>query len=224
MWLFQSFVFYLVFPYLHLHLSLTHKGPGGTTDNFTTSFFHFSLFSTALWDLANSRPVHSLMLSSHLFLCLPCLLPPFTVPCRTVLARPDEWETMSISLQFASLYDGQFFMWSDYLLDLGTDFLVGNTGNSLVRVTKSSQCLSSTIFTGYEEWTGKPMNFQQKFVTGIDWDTGNITFSAVHSWTEHGFVCVFPHPMPLWKKTTTTVFMLRQEANIKDQTHHFLLC
>ena len=41
-------------------------------------FFHFPLFSTALWDLPNSRPVHSLMLSSHLFLCLPCL-PPFTL-------------------------------------------------------------------------------------------------------------------------------------------------
>ena len=56
-------------------------------------FLHFSLFSTALWDLANSRPVHSLMLSSHLFFCLPCLLPPLTVPCKIVLARPDEWET-----------------------------------------------------------------------------------------------------------------------------------
>ena len=35
---------------------------------------------------------------------------------------------MSISLQFASLYDGQeVFLWSDCLLDLlGTDFLVGN--------------------------------------------------------------------------------------------------
>ena len=32
---------------------------------------------TALWGSANSRPVHSLMLSSHLFFCLPCLLPPF---------------------------------------------------------------------------------------------------------------------------------------------------
>ena len=49
--------------------------------------------STALWDLANSRPVHSLMLSSHLFFCLPCLLPPFTVSCKMVLARPDKWET-----------------------------------------------------------------------------------------------------------------------------------
>ena len=34
---------------------------------------------------------------------------------------------MTISLQFASLYDGQeVFVWSDCLLDLGTDFLVGN--------------------------------------------------------------------------------------------------
>ena len=30
-------------------------------------------------------------------------------------------------LQFASLYDGlEVFMWSDCLLDLGTDFLIGN--------------------------------------------------------------------------------------------------
>ena len=56
-------------------------------------FPHFSLFSTALCDLTNSRPVHSLMLSSHLFLCLPCLLTPFIVPCKMVLARPDERET-----------------------------------------------------------------------------------------------------------------------------------
>ena len=40
------------------------------------------------------------------------------------LARPDERET---PLQFASLYNGQeVFVLSDYLLDLGTDFLVGN--------------------------------------------------------------------------------------------------
>ena len=69
------------------------EGRWGTTNDFATSFLHFSLFSTALWDLLNSRPVHSLMLSSHLFLCLPCLLPPFTVPCKMVLARPDGWET-----------------------------------------------------------------------------------------------------------------------------------
>ena len=34
---------------------------------------------------------------------------------------------MTIPLQFASLYDGpEVFVWSDCLLDLDTDFLVGN--------------------------------------------------------------------------------------------------
>ena len=73
--------------------SITGEESLGTTDNFTASFLHFPLFSTALWDFPNSRPVHSLMLSSYLFLFLPCLLPPFTVPCKMVLARPDERET-----------------------------------------------------------------------------------------------------------------------------------
>ena len=54
----------------HHHQSLNCEGRWGTTDEFATSFLHFSLFSTALWDLVTSRPVHSLMLSSHLFLCL----------------------------------------------------------------------------------------------------------------------------------------------------------
>ena len=76
----------------HHHLHLNREGRWGSTDDFTTSFFLFSLFSTALWDLANAKPVHSLMLSSHLFLRLPCLLPPFTVPCKMVLARPDQRE------------------------------------------------------------------------------------------------------------------------------------
>ena len=64
------------------HRSLNPEGRWGTTNDFATSFLHFPLFSTALWDLANSRPVHSLMLSSHLFLCLPCFLPSFTVTCK----------------------------------------------------------------------------------------------------------------------------------------------
>ena len=32
------------------HLSLSREGRLGTTDDFTTSFLHFPLFSTALWD------------------------------------------------------------------------------------------------------------------------------------------------------------------------------
>ena len=75
----------------HHHLSLNRESRWGTTDDFATSFLFASLFSTAPCDLANLRPVHSLMLSSHLFLYLPCLLPPFAVPC--FLARPVKRDT-----------------------------------------------------------------------------------------------------------------------------------
>ena len=57
----------------------------GAPHTISHRFLHFFLFSTALWDLPNSRPAHSLILSSHLFPGLPCLLPPFTVPCKMVL-------------------------------------------------------------------------------------------------------------------------------------------
>ena len=77
----------------HHHQSLNREGRWGTKDDFAVSFLHFSLFSNALGDLPNSRPVHSLTSSSQLFLCPPCRLPPFTVPCKMVLARPDERET-----------------------------------------------------------------------------------------------------------------------------------
>ena len=78
----------------HYYLHFNRDGLWGTTDDFATSFLHFPLFSTALWDLPNSRPVYFLMLSFRLFLCLPCLLPPFTVPremIRTVIASNAFW-------------------------------------------------------------------------------------------------------------------------------------
>ena len=43
-------------------------------------------------NLQTPIPVHSLMLSSHLFFCLPLLLAPFTVPCRIVFAMPEDLE------------------------------------------------------------------------------------------------------------------------------------
>ena len=43
----------------NLHrLSLNCEGRWGTIDDFATSFRHFPLFSAALWDLPNSRPVY----------------------------------------------------------------------------------------------------------------------------------------------------------------------
>ena len=83
------------------HLSFNHKGHLGTTGDITTSFLHFSLFSTAFLDLANSRPFHFLMLSSHLFffflvVCLVFLPLSLCLAMQDfcfVFARPDEWET-----------------------------------------------------------------------------------------------------------------------------------
>ena len=66
----------------HHHQSLNREGRWGTTDDFATSFLHFSLFSTALWDLPNSRPVHSLCcLPTSSSVCLVCF------PLSLCLAR-----------------------------------------------------------------------------------------------------------------------------------------
>ena len=50
------------------------------------------LFSPALAELAKFIPVHSLILSSHLFFCLPLCLFPFTVPCKIVFAKLEDLE------------------------------------------------------------------------------------------------------------------------------------
>ena len=64
-----------------LLLSLSCEGRLGATDDFLTRFPHFSVYPTAQWDSAKSRPVHSLMLSSHLFSVCLVFFPLFTVPC-----------------------------------------------------------------------------------------------------------------------------------------------
>ena len=76
--------------YSILFYPITLQGRRGTTDDFATIPFHLDLFSAALIELAKSFPVHSLILSSHLFFCLPLFLFPFTVPCRIVIAKPDK--------------------------------------------------------------------------------------------------------------------------------------
>ena len=59
----------------HHHQSLNRESRWGTTYDFATSFLHFSLFSTALWDLPNSTqdvffpPLPLSALSSSPFHC-----------------------------------------------------------------------------------------------------------------------------------------------------------
>ena len=89
--------------YSILFYPITLEGRWGTTDEFTTIPFHLDLFSAALVELAKSIPVHSLILSSHLFFCLPLFLFPFTVPCRIVFAKPEGLETWANHLNFCFL-------------------------------------------------------------------------------------------------------------------------
>ena len=86
-----------------LFYPITLKGCRGTTDEFATIPFHLVLFSAGLVELAKSIPVHSLILSSHLFFCLPLFLFPFTVPCRTVFAKPEDLEIWPNHLSFRFL-------------------------------------------------------------------------------------------------------------------------
>ena len=69
---------------LSSYLSRSPADRWGTTVDFTTSFLHSSQFSAFCTSIFHSWPVHSLMLSSHRFLCLPLHLLPGTVPCRIV--------------------------------------------------------------------------------------------------------------------------------------------
>ena len=65
-WSFSEPVF---LSYSYLSRSLADRW--GTTVDFTTSFLHSSWFSAFCSKMFHSRPVHSLMLFSHRFLCLP---------------------------------------------------------------------------------------------------------------------------------------------------------
>ena len=92
--------------YSILFYPITLGGRQGTTDEFATIPFHLDLFSAALVELAKSIPVHSLILSSHLFFCLPLFLFPFTVPCRIVFAKPEDLETWPNHLGLPAIIDG----------------------------------------------------------------------------------------------------------------------
>ena len=91
--------------YNHLTYPVVLVDRWGATDDLATSSLHSSRLSAFLMAAPSVMPVHSGMLSSHLFFCLPRLLPPCTVPCRIVLASPDD--LVPVPFQFASFYGGQ---------------------------------------------------------------------------------------------------------------------
>ena len=103
------------------HLSLNLGGRRGTTDDVATIPFDPSLSSAALRESPNPIPVHSLMLSSHLFFCLPLRLAPFTVPCKIVFAMPEDIEMWPYHLSFLFF---TIVMHSSCILDSVANLLV----------------------------------------------------------------------------------------------------
>ena len=73
------------------------------TEDDSTFLLHSSLFSAMCKQLVKAFPVHSTILSSHLFLCLPLLLDPWAVPCKIVFARQFERVTCPYHLSFLFL-------------------------------------------------------------------------------------------------------------------------
>ena len=108
------------------HLSLNHEGRYDTTDDFTASFLHFSLFPTAPWHFAKLRacPFPEVVFPP---LPLSAWSSPFHCALQDGFGRTWWMGDMIILRQFASLYSGQeVFVWSDCLPNLGTDFFIGN--------------------------------------------------------------------------------------------------
>ena len=85
--------------------SLNLGGRRGTIDDVAKMPFHPSLSSAALRESLNPILVHSSILSSNLFFCLPLLLAPFTVPFRTDFAVPEDFEMQPthMSLRFFTM-------------------------------------------------------------------------------------------------------------------------
>ena len=79
------------------------RGRWGTTDYFNTILFHLVLATAVLVESAKSISVHSLILSSHLFFCLPFLNFSCTVPCRIVFANPEDLEIWPNHLSYRFL-------------------------------------------------------------------------------------------------------------------------
>ena len=89
--------------FYRLLISSQSRNLGGrrdSKDDVVTIPFYPSLSFAALRKSPNPIPVHSLMLSSYLFFCLPILLATFTVPSRIVFAMPGDLEMWPYHLSF----------------------------------------------------------------------------------------------------------------------------
>ena len=128
------------------YISRSRRDRWGTTEDLTANFLHPSLSSASIKASPSFRPVHSRMLSSHLFLCLPLSLSPCNVPCKIVLARPFDLTTCPyhFSLRF-SLWSGghQKARWIVEFV-----FLLPALVNDVVFVRDAEECAKASHLCG----------------------------------------------------------------------------
>ena len=94
------------------------------TDDFATIRSHLVLFSAALVERVKSIPVHSTLLSSHLFLFLPLLFP-LTVLCRSTLLDQNTLRRGKTTLVFVFDKGQAIIMFSNSCLDLSANLFIG---------------------------------------------------------------------------------------------------
>ena len=88
------FIYFLTFSLLDLTHFLTARvvlAPQMISQS-VSSIFLCSQLPSGAWRTPGLS-IHWCCLPTFFFICLPCLLPPFTMPYKMVLARPDERET-----------------------------------------------------------------------------------------------------------------------------------
>ena len=93
-------------------------GTVGAPHDLAANIRHSSRSSALLTVWLSSKPVQSRMLSSHHFLCLPLLLPPRTVPWRTVLCNIGNYikQLTLTNVSAASSYRCLLVVWMSRLL------------------------------------------------------------------------------------------------------------
>jgi hypothetical protein len=87
--LFQAHRGILCYAYYHHHTPVTRSAGrrGVKADASPHRALHWSLHSATRSNVETLRPVHSLILSTQVFLCPPLLRKPLTVPCKIVFGK-----------------------------------------------------------------------------------------------------------------------------------------
>ena len=84
-----------------------------------------AILSSPQYNVSFKRPVHALMLSSYRFPCLFLRLPPCTVSCGIILARPYDRVTFLYHFSLRLFTDQEVFILPDGVSNSSFYFLVG---------------------------------------------------------------------------------------------------